>query len=178
MDVIQALPRDTSHVRHDILFNLPMPFSLSRVNHERFWSLINNVYVIRKSRDVGLWKRDYRPAHQWNHVECRFRRSRDLHEPSASQGIRASGSKRVKAGCDVTFNLLAFLDYYEYWPIGQSGDLASITCTQHLHSLDESDANKRNSLLRQLVGAEVAKSYHPAVVIGSLRGEGLAKARD
>jgi hypothetical protein len=44
--------------------------------------------------------------------------------------------------------------------------------------LDESDANKRNSLLRQLVGAEVAKGYHPAAVIGSLRGEGLAKARD
>jgi hypothetical protein len=43
--------------------------------------------------------------------------------------------------------------------------------------LDESDANKRNSFLRQLVGAEVANGYPPAAVIGSLTGSGRADAR-
>ena len=52
-----------------------------------------------------------------------------------------------------------------------------ITCHQHSHSLDESDANKRNSFLRKLVGAEVAKGYHPAEIIGSLTGKGRADAR-
>jgi hypothetical protein len=62
MDVIQALSRDMSHVCHDILFNLPMPFSLSRVNHKRFWSFINNIYVIQKSYDVGFQKQRLSPC--------------------------------------------------------------------------------------------------------------------
>jgi hypothetical protein len=40
--------------------------------------------------------------------------------------------------------------------------------------LDESDANKRNSFLRKLVGAEVANGYPPAAVIRSLIGDGRA----
>jgi hypothetical protein len=52
-----------------------------------------------------------------------------------------------------------------------------VTCTKHSHSLDESDANKRNSFLRTLVGAEVAKGYHPATIIGSLTSEGRADTR-
>jgi hypothetical protein len=47
----------------------------------------------------------------------------------------------------------------------------------HSHSLDESDANKRNSLLRELVGKEVAKGYAPAAVIGSLRRFGDSVSR-
>jgi hypothetical protein len=108
-------------------------------------------------------------------VICRFKRSRAA--PLASQGIRTSSIKRVITSCDVSFNLLAFPDHYEYQPIGQSKGLVLVTCTKHSHSLDESDANKRNSFLRTLVGAEVAKGYHPATVIGSLTGEGRADTR-
>jgi len=43
--------------------------------------------------------------------------------------------------------------------------------------LDESDASKRNSFLRALVGSEVVKGYHPAAIIGSLTGTGRAEAR-
>ena len=174
MDVLSSLPRDVDHVRR-ILFTLPMPFSLSVANHEQFWPLIDNAYSIRKSKDVGIRKHDGRPAHKWNHVICRFKRSRDV--PSASQGKRTSSTKRAIVGCNVTFALLAFSDHYEYWPIGKSGDVDTITCSEHSHLLDESDANKRNSLIRKLVGAEVAKGYHPAAVIGSLMGNGSADAR-
>ena len=52
-----------------------------------------------------------------------------------------------------------------------------ITCYQHSHSLDESDANKRNSFLRKLVGAEVTKGYHSTEIIGSLTGKGRADVR-
>jgi MULE transposase domain len=174
MDVLSALPGDTYHVRH-ILFNLPMPFSLSQANHKLFWPLIDNVYSIRTSNDVNFRKKDSRPAHVRHYVICRFKRARAA--PSASQGVRASSTKRVLAGCGVSFHLLAFPDHYEYHPTSQSDSLDLITCSRHSHSLDESDANKRNSLLRALVGAEVAKGYHPAAIISSLTGDGRPNTR-
>jgi hypothetical protein len=174
MDVISSLPRDTGHMRH-ILFTLPLPFSLSAANHERFWPLIDNVYSIRRSRDIperqATWLRAATPCHQLHYVSCRFKRARAV--PSTSTGARASTSKRVVSGCDVTFQLLKFEDHVEYRPNGQS---LSITC-QHAHSLDESDANKRNSFLRALAGAEIAKGYPPALIIRSLNGNGRADAR-
>ncbi len=174
MDVLSALPCDTSHVRN-ILFTLPMPFSLNIANQKQFWPLINNTYSIRHSKDVGYRKHDSRPAHVRNHVICRFKRARAV--PSASQGKRASSTKRSAIGCDVTFALLALSDQDEYWPISKSSDVDIVTCLSHSHSLDESDANKRNSLLRLLVGAEVAKGYYPAAIIGSLIGNGRPDTR-
>jgi hypothetical protein len=52
-----------------------------------------------------------------------------------------------------------------------------ITCYEHSHLLDESDASKRNNFLRKLVGAEVAKGYYPAEIISSLTGKGRADIR-
>ena len=49
---------------------------------------------------------------------------------------------------------------------------------QHNHSLDESNASKRNSLLRGLIQLDIAKGYAPAAVIGLLRGSGQAQSRD
>ena len=159
MDVLSALPRDVGHVRQ-ILFTLPVLFSLNKANHELFWPLIDNAYSIRQSESVGFRKRDGRPAHVRHHVICRFKRSRAV--PSASQGKRASSTKRVITGCDVSFNLLAFSTHYEYYPRSQLKHSDLVTCLQHSHSLDESDANKRNSFLRELVGAEVTNGYPPA----------------
>jgi hypothetical protein len=48
---------------------------------------------------------------------------------------------------------------------------------KHDHSLDESDANKRNSLLRGIVQKEIAKGYAPAAVIGVVSGSGRADVR-
>jgi hypothetical protein len=61
----------------------------------------------------------------------------------------------------------------EYRPNSQS---LLITC-QHAHSLDESDANKRNNFIRALAGVEIAKGYPPALIIRSLNGNGRADAR-
>jgi hypothetical protein len=61
--------------------------------------------------------------------------------------------------------------------MGQLNSSDEVTCLQHSHLLDESDATKRNSLLQKLVGAEVANGYPPAAVISSLTGQGRADAR-
>jgi hypothetical protein len=167
MDVFSALLRDIDHVRYT-LFTLLMPFSLSRANHKLFWPFIDNVYSIRMLCSVNSRKRDLRPIHQYNHVICRFKRARAT--LLASQGARASSTKRAIIGCGVSFALLCFLDHYEYWLVRRPRD--QVTCIQHSHLLDESDANKRNSFLRTLVGAEVAKEYYPVAIIGSLSGEG------
>jgi hypothetical protein len=171
MDVLSALPRDVSHVRQ-ILFTLPLPFSLSRANQEQFWPLINNVYVIWKTYDVGFRKRDSRPAHQRHKVICRFKRARAA--PLISQGKCASSTKRVIIGYDVSFTLLAFSGHYEYYLTSQSEDLNLIIYYEYSYLLDESDASKRNNFLRKLVGAEVAKGYHPAEIISSLTKKGRA----
>ena len=124
MDVLSAFPRDVDHVR-DILFTLPIPFSLSRANHELFWPLIDNVYLIQTSNNVNFRKRDSRPAHVRHRVICRFRRPRDA---SASQGKRASSAKRIAIGYDISFALLAFSDHYEYHLISQLKELTLVTC--------------------------------------------------
>ena len=59
----------------------------------------------------------------------------------------------------------------EFHLIGQNG-------ATHAHSLDESDANKRNSLLLGLVQSDVIKGYAPTAIISSLRGHGRADIRD
>ena len=43
--------------------------------------------------------------------------------------------------------------------------------------MDETNANKRNSFLRELVGAEVINGYPPAAIIGSLIGQGRPDVR-
>ena len=96
---------------------------------------------------------------------CRFKRVRDT-PPSSSQC--ASTTKRAIKSCDVSFSLLEFDDHVEFHAISQRGQQSLI----HDHSLDESDTNKRNSLLRNLAGKDIAKGYAPAAVIGSLRRSG------
>ena len=171
MDTLQALPRDLGPTRN-ILFTLPVPFSLNIANYRLFWPLIDNVYSIRWSRDVranGSRAYPNRPAHKHHYVICRLRRARDT-PPSLSQ--RASTTKRAERSCDVTFHLLEFEDHVEFHEISHHLPI-------HSHSLDESDANKRNSLIRGLAGKDVAKGYSPAAVIGSLRGTGdsIAQSR-
>jgi hypothetical protein len=51
MDSLQALSRNVNKVRN-ILFALLLPFSLTSANYTPFWPLIDNVYSIRKLRDV------------------------------------------------------------------------------------------------------------------------------
>jgi hypothetical protein len=69
---------------------------------------------------------------------------------------------------------LKFKNHVEYRPNGQ---LPSITCP-HAHSLDESDTNKQNSLIRGITGAKITKGYPPAAVIRALNGSGRADARE
>ena len=131
MDVLNTLPRDVSHMRQ-LLFDLPLPFSLSIANYKLFWPLIDNVYSIRNSKHVtnisGHYTRHY--------VICRFKRARTL-DPTSSAMSRASTTKRSAKSCDVTFRLLEFDNHVEFHV---SGDQS----TSHDHLLDESDANKRN----------------------------------
>jgi len=161
MDVLTSLPCDTAYVRQ-ILFDLPLPFSLSRANYDLFWPLIDNVYSIRMSRT----SRDS----TYHYVICRFKRAYNT-TPSSSLGPRAGTTKRVVKSCNTTFRLVEYANHVEFHVTGNK-------ICNHDHSLDESDANKRNSLLRGLVQHDVAKGYAPAAVIGSIRGNGQAEVRN
>ena len=140
MDALQALPRDTAQLRN-ILFILPIPFSLNTVNYKLFWPLIDNVYFIRNTRDVTRSSVLYR----YYYIVCRFKRARDA-SPAASQSSsqRASTTKRSIKACDVSFAIHVYSDHVEFYHVKGSE-------SRHNHSLDESDASKRNSLLRDLV---------------------------
>jgi hypothetical protein len=172
MDVLQDLPRDTANIRL-ILFQLPMPFSLNISDYNFFWPLIDNFYSIRQTCDIhakrsrGVWT----PAHKYHYVICRFKR---MYTPSiAASGNTtscASTTKRAAQSCNLSFQLLKFDDHVEFYPIKDSA-------SRHDHSLDEMDANKRNSLIRGLAQKDIAKGYAPAAVIGSLRGKGQADVR-
>jgi hypothetical protein len=64
----------------------------------------------------------------------------------------------------VAFKIIEHADHVEFHVTGNQP-------TNHDHSLDESDANKRNSFLRGLLQKDIAKGYAPAAVIGSIRGD-------
>jgi hypothetical protein len=156
MDTLLALPPDLKATRN-ILFALPVPFSLSTANYKLFWPLIDNVYSIRQSRDIAAFRsrvNPNRPAHKYHYVICRFKRARDS-PPSSSQ--RATTTKRAEQSCDVTFQLLEFTDHVEFHDISQNSLI-------HSHSLDKSDANKRNSLIRGLAGKDVVSAVSHLIV--------------
>jgi hypothetical protein len=157
MDSLQALPRDTAHVR-EILFTLPLPFSLSTTNYQLFWPLIDNVYSILVSRGCT------RPNnYRYYYVIYRYKRARDASPvPSQSSSQRASTTKRSIKACQ--FCIIRIRGSR-----GVSSHERHLEC-RHDHSLDESDANKRNSLLRAIVQCDIAKGYAPAAVIGVFRG--------
>jgi hypothetical protein len=83
--------------------------------------------------------------------------------PTTSQ--RTTSTKRATKGCDVAFSILEYADHVEFWELNNQ-------TLSHDHSLDECDANKRNSLLRALAGRDVVRGYAPAAVIGALRQSG------
>ena len=164
MDVVQALPRDIQKQRQ-LLFSLPLPFSLSTTNYKLFWPLIDNVYSIHKTVHVTN-----HVLHSRHYVNCRFKRVRRA-QSQASQSSRASTTKRSIKSCNVTFRILQFVDHVEFQLNGNQ-------LTNHDHSLDESDANKRNSFLRDLLARDISKNYAPAAVIGSIRGNGQSDTRE
>ncbi len=163
MDVLSTLPRDTANTRQ-LLFTLPLPFSLSRANYELFWPLVDNVYSIHKTRHVQSQSGDF-TRHL---VHCRFKRAYKV-TPSSSLGLRAV-TKRAFTSCKASFRLLEYSSHVEFHVISNQP-------SDHDHSLDESDANKRNSTLLGLVQRDIAKGYTPAAVIGSIRGYGQSETR-
>ena len=164
MDALQSLPRDTAKVRN-ILFLLPMPFSLNTANYKLFWSLIDNVYSIRRTRDPTI-----RRPYQYRYVICRFKRARDTSPALTQSSQRASTTKRAAQSCDVCFVIHEYQDHVEFHHVPGA-------FFHHNHSLDESDANKRNSHLRGLVQSDIGKGYAPAAVIGAIRGQGRPDIR-
>ena len=165
MDLFTSLPHDTDQISYmrKLLFDLPIPFSLTIANYKLFWPLIDNVYVIEKTRHVEAQSGDFKR----HLISCRFKRAYNV-TPSSSLGPRASSTKRSKKQCTVSFRLLEYSDHVEFQLSGGNPFL-------HDHSLDESDANKRNSALRDHVQFDITRGYAPAAVIGSIRGKGQSE---
>ena len=165
MDSLQALPRDTAKLRN-ILFTLPLPFSLNTANYKLFWPLIDNVYSIRSSRDTNRLS-NYR----YHYVICRYKRARDTLPASSQSSQRASTTKRSIKSCDVSFVIKEFVNHVEFYYVEGNRDC------RHDHSLDESDANKRNSLLKGLVQRDITRGYVPVTIISIIRSNGRADIR-
>ncbi|RFU33746.1 hypothetical protein B7463_g2626, partial [Scytalidium lignicola] len=161
METLNTLPQDLSRSR-DLLFGLPVPFSITTADYNLLWPFIDNVYSIRKARVVR-----YPVPHTIRYVSCRFKRVRRKGVPSGQSG--RAPPKRVKPSCGVTFRMLEYPDHVEFYSSGEQ-------TTNHSHTLDESDAIKRNGFLRKLILKEVARGYAPATIISALRGTKDAQA--
>ena len=90
--------------------------------------------------------------------------------PSSSLRSRVTSLKRTKKHCHVAFRLLEYADHVEFHRLGSNPLI-------HEYSLDESDAIKRNSAIREHVQHDIAKGYAPAAVIGSIRGFGRSEVQ-
>jgi hypothetical protein len=85
-----APPQFISHMRQ-LLFDLPLSFSLNTANYKLFWPLIDSVYVIRKTHHVAVESRDL----ERRLMICRFKRAYNV-APSSSLGPRAGITKKSK----------------------------------------------------------------------------------
>jgi hypothetical protein len=134
---LQNLPRDTeiTYMR-SILFGISLPFSLTLANHNTFWPFIDNVYLISLSRDYPTAK----PPYGVKYVNCRFKKRQSV---VRSTPYKRQPRKRVTQPCDAEFKILLFTNHVEYWPIKEK-------LRFHNHSLEESDAKKRNLAIRRL----------------------------
>ena len=129
MDVLSSLPRDVGYIRQ-LLFDLPLPFSLNTANYKLFWPLIDNVYFIRTTKHMSTSSR----AYNRHYVICRFKRTQTS-EPTSSTMLRASTTKRSVKSCDVIFRLLEFENHIEF-------HMSSDQLSRHNYSLDKSDTTK------------------------------------
>ena len=123
----QISPSNTSHMR-ELLFVLPMTFSLNLANYKLFWPLVDNIYSIRTSRPYTSGSGDYK----YHYVICRFKRAYQV-IPSFSQGhvLQLSESDDRVA---LSFKLLKYTNHVEFYLIKTSASV-------HDHSLDESDVH-------------------------------------
>jgi len=160
---LQGIPRpaELSSIR-PILFNLPVPFSLTRADYEKFWPFIDNVYITYQSRNYPFQN----PPYGVRYIRCRHKHDPRDRPPAPIRGPR----KRAAISCDVRFKLLIFHKHVECWQLTDNSHL-------HTHSLDESDANRRNSVIKGLVRRELSRGHPPAEVVAALRGNGDPSAR-
>lgn len=104
---LQSLPRDDElRYMRSLLFNLPLPFSLTLATHDIFWPFVDNIYSITKTRQVTA-------GHTVYYVICRLKAiSHKRADESTSAKLRQS-RKRVQS-CNAEFRILRFHDYVEY----------------------------------------------------------------
>ena len=156
MDVLRSLPEDISHMCQ-LLFDLPLLFSVRLSTFDRFWPLIDNVYSVRKTTPVISKSGDYEQLA----VICQFKQAYHV-ALSSSQGLRSGSTKRASSSYDIEFKIVKYTNHMEFHPTGSS--------VNYSHSLDESNASKRNSLLQGLVQLDIAKGYCPTAIINLIRG--------
>ena len=70
----------------------------------------------------------------------------------------------------MAFCLLEYVNHIEFHWLGNNPLI-------HEHSLDESDAIKRNSTIREHVQYDITKGYTPVAVISSIRGFGRSEVQ-
>jgi hypothetical protein len=163
MDAFTFLLRDASQISHvrQLLFNITLLLKLSMSDFELYWPTVDNIYVIRTATKSGDFT--------FQLINCRFKRGYKA-KPNSALKLRAASTKKAKHYCNVSFRLVKYANHVKFH-MSRSSSLI------HTHSLDESDANKRNSALLKHVQADITKKYAPAAVISLIRSSGQLKAQ-
>ena len=135
MDVFALLPRDLNQISYiwQSLFNLSLPFRLSTTDFKLYWPIIDNVYIIRRTSHMTADSGDFKRYT----VICRLKWENEV-ALSSSLKSYITTMKRTKRYYNMAFCLLEYVNHIEFHWLGNNPLI-------HEHSLDESDAIKRNS---------------------------------
>ncbi|KAH8586029.1 hypothetical protein B0O99DRAFT_645564 [Bisporella sp. PMI_857] len=142
MDPYSLLPRDPATICHmrARFFNMTLLFRVTRAEYNLYWPIINNVYIFNKTRCASnAFKRAYKST-----LSSRF-------------SLRAT-IKKIKIQCNVKLRLVIQSEYVEFTSVDSNFFI-------YTHSLNKSDAYKRNSAILAYLQADITKSYALAAVI-------------
>ncbi|KAH8585695.1 hypothetical protein B0O99DRAFT_646369 [Bisporella sp. PMI_857] len=152
MDPYSLLPRDPATICHmrARFFNMTLLFRVTRAEYNLYWPIINNVYIFNKTRCASnAFKRAYKST-----LSSRF-------------SLRAT-IKKIKIQCNVKLRLVIQSEYVEFTSVDSNFFI-------YTHSLNKSDAYKRNSAILAYLQADITKSYALAAVISFIRNYGQSE---
>ncbi|KAL3419971.1 hypothetical protein PVAG01_08470 [Phlyctema vagabunda] len=172
LQALRDLPHDVQRMR-DLLFEMPVPFSIRADVFDFFWPLVDNVWC-KQSQGIVGGSIDGGAKVSFDSVRlpCRFARviydasrpSTSANPPSAKRKRREGGTCSCRVKAKVFRGIAGIPDHYLFDHSSQKE-----SDWVHSHTLDESDGYKINSFIKTAAAQEIAKGQMPAEVYRLLR---------
>lgn len=145
------------------LFELTESVHFTRKQYLLYWPFVSNFWISR-----GQNKSKYSPSYITEYFDCRFFMRKKYGKPVPAEkgsgsrvSIKSSKWKRdglmCKARITVTHNKDEVI-------------IARLSECEYDHSLDESDARKRNDHVRDIIWCEACKGYSAAAIRDMIKG--------